>query len=115
MDLQKNANLEYPVYRPWTDDSLNDNIVWTPYPRSNQVKCPNKPALLGYVMAALANLTEITSNIQELFNSKAFDMRIDDLWRETNEFHTLLCRWRQELPDVFAVDDHPVPQVLFFQ
>lgn len=114
MDLQKNPNLEYPIYRPCIDDELND-IVWTPCPRSNQVKYPNKPALLGYVMAALAKLTEVTLNIQALFNVKAFKMGIDDLWRETNEFHTLLCRWRQELPHVFGVHNDPVPQVLFFQ
>lgn len=115
MELHKDANLEAPVCRPYTSDDLNDNIAWTPYPRSNQVEYAEKPGLLRYVATELANLTEITAGIQQLFFMDACHMEINDLWRKTNRIYSRLQLWHENMPDVLEIDDRPVPQVLFLQ
>lgn len=114
MELHKNANLELPVCRPYTED-LNDGIVWVPYPRSNQIKCIEKPALLRCVAIELADLAEISVNHKGLFAGGAIDMAVDSLWRETEKLHNHLCQWHENLPDFLRVDEHAVPQVLFLQ
>lgn len=113
MELRKNANLEPPVCRPFTEDDLDDDVAWTPYPRSNQVKYAKKPGLLRYVATELANLTEITADIQRLFFINACHMGVNDLWRKTNELYSRLQQWRENIPGIMMIHDHPVPQVLF--
>lgn len=115
MELHKDANLEPPLCRPYTPDDLNDNIAWTPYPRSNQIEYAEKPGLLRYVATELANLTEITAGIQQLFFMDACHMEINDLWRKTNRIYSRLQLWHENMPDVLEIDDRPVPQVLFLQ
>lgn len=114
MELHKNANLELPVCRPYTDDP-NDGIVWVPYPRSNQIQCIEKPALLRCVATELADLAEISVNHWRLFAGGAINMTVDCLWRETNKLYNHLRQWYENLPDFLRVDDNAVPQVLFLQ
>jgi hypothetical protein len=115
MELHKDANLEPPVRQPYTSDDLNDDIAWTPYPRSNHIEYANKPGLLRYVATELSYLTEVTAGIQQLFFMNACRMDADDLWTRTNEFYSRLQQWSQKMPDVLKTDDYPVPQVLFLQ
>lgn len=113
--LRKNANLDLPISRPYTEDDLLDGAVWAPYPRLNQAQYGQQPALLRYVGIEMANLAEITINIIGLSFRQITGMGIDSLWNATNELHVRLVKWYEDLPAVLHVDGYPAPHVVFLQ
>ena len=115
MALQKVANLRFPFNKPHLTDELSDGIMWIPYPRSNQVKYVEKPALLRSVLAGLVDLTEIALDIQDLLYDKAFCLDTRSIWIETTELYHRLRRWMEDLPEDLKLDEQPVPQVLYLQ
>lgn len=115
MGLQKVANLRSPFGKPHMTDELSDRIMWIPYPRSNQVKYAEKPALLRSVLAGLVDLTEIALDIQDLLYDRAFGLDTQSIWVETTELYHRLQRWMEDLPDDLKLDEQPVPQVLYLQ
>lgn len=115
MTLLKVADLDLPLSRPYTGYDLDDDIMWIPYPRSNQIDYAKKPALLRYVMADLSGLTEIVVDIQNLLFDKARRMSIDDTWTAANQLYTKLQHWHENLPRILDIDSRPVPQVLLLR
>lgn len=115
MTLLKVADLDLPLSRPYTGYDLDDDIMWIPYPRSNQIDYARKPALLRYVMADLSDLTEIVVDIQNLLFDKARRMSIDDTWTAANQLYTKLQHWHENLPRILDIDSRPVPQVLLLR
>lgn len=113
--LRKNPNLELPISRPYMDNDLVDNAIWEPYPRLNQTKDDQKPALLRSVGIEMASLAEIAVDILELSFRRISGMGIDGLWNATNELYVRLISWHDNLPEVLQIDDYSVPQVMFLQ
>ncbi|KAL2834350.1 fungal-specific transcription factor domain-containing protein [Aspergillus cavernicola] len=111
MEYRKTANLGVPRLSLDEMDDLERDTFWIPYhPRSNYMGHPKKPALLPYVMAGLAGLTEFVLEIQNLFFDKALDMSIHDVWAEADRLHSRLEAF---LGDTAILEDQPVPQLLF--
>lgn len=116
MTLQKVSGLRSPPSRPYAKEDMDvDDVHWTPYPRSNQVSCPTKPALLRYVKHALATLMELAWEIQDLLVERVFDLDIEGAWAATADLHGRLESWVEELPAMLKVDNNPLPHVLLLQ
>jgi hypothetical protein len=96
-------------------DDRREDIMWTPYPRSNRIGYSQKPALLKFVMAEMVRLTEILVEIQGFIFHAAYLMEVDQAWARANDFHRRLQLWYDNLPDVLGINDCPVPQVLFIR
>lgn len=113
--LHKVADLDLPLATLYTGDDLSDDIMWIPYPRSNQIDYAKKPALLRYVMANLCDLIKIVVEIQDLLFDKARQMSIDDSWTAANQLYTRLRHWYENLPRILDIDNQPVPQALLLR
>jgi hypothetical protein len=96
-------------------DHLDRNTNWIPYQiRTNEFTYIRKPALLRHVMAGLAELTETTVMLQDLFFDKALepDMSVQDVCKEANQLHSRLQAFLKRMA---IIEQPPVPQVLFLQ
>ncbi|OJJ46666.1 hypothetical protein ASPZODRAFT_152115 [Penicilliopsis zonata CBS 506.65] len=113
MTLRKIANLGRPIFWPYAQKHHSDGIAWTPYPRSNQIECTSRPALLRCVMTELIKLMEIAWEIHGLLFERAFGSDPGDIWAAASDFHRRLQNWSRNLPKALDIDDQPVPQVLF--
>ncbi|KAL3474848.1 hypothetical protein BJX99DRAFT_247911 [Aspergillus californicus] len=111
LESRKMANLGVPRLSLHEMEDLESDVLWIPYhPRLDYMGYSRKPALLRYVMAGLAGLTETIADIQDLFFEKALDMSINDVWVEVNRLHTRLEGFHR---DTAVIDEQPVPQLLF--
>lgn len=113
LEMGQTADFKLPVTRPFAKDGLDDGIMWSPYPRTNQIRCVEQPALLSYVLIELANLTEIIVDMENLLFDKAFDMAAPDLWSAALVIYSRIQTSLECLPDALSIDDNPLPQALF--
>jgi hypothetical protein len=113
MARQRDAKFEFPISKPYRRDELDEGIMWTPYPRSNQIDYAKKPALLRYVMIEMSDLTEILVEVQGLLFDNPFQG--DELWRAVDLQYTRLKLWYNKLSDALDIDERPVPQVLLLR
>lgn len=111
--MGKTVDLTLPGPRPYTIDDLDDDVMWTPYPHTNQNSYVEKPSLLRFVTVELAYLAEILADISSLLFDKAFDMGVDDLWLAAERLYSRLRIRLDRLPDALEIDDLEVPQALF--
>ncbi|OJJ76189.1 hypothetical protein ASPBRDRAFT_192355 [Aspergillus brasiliensis CBS 101740] len=111
---RKVADLKPPKYKPYSVTALDDDdVMWTPYPRFNQVDHAKQPAYLRLVMTKMIDLTEIVADIPELLFDKGLDMAIGELWIAANKKCVRLQRWLDSLPKDFEADDEKPPQILY--
>ncbi|EHA22972.1 hypothetical protein ASPNIDRAFT_37001 [Aspergillus niger ATCC 1015] len=110
---RKIAELKPPKYKPYPQTALDDKIMWTPYPRFNEVDHIKKPAYLRFVMTKLIDLTEIVADIPDLLFDKGIDMAIGELWIAANKKCVRLQRWLDSLPNDIENDDEKPPQILY--
>ncbi|KAI9368826.1 fungal-specific transcription factor domain-containing protein [Aspergillus egyptiacus] len=111
LESRKLANLGAPRLSLNEMDDVGKGILWIPYhPRPNYVEYPKKPALLRYVLAKMAGLTEAVMEIQDLFFDKFLDMNIHDIWVAADRLYTRLETF---LENEVCLDDQPVPHLLF--
>lgn len=113
LEMGKTVDLTLPGPRPYTIDDLDDDVMWTPYPHTNQNSYVEKPSLLRFVTVELAYLAEILADISSLLFDKAFDMGVDDLWLAAERLYSRLRIRLDRLPDALEIDDLEVPQALF--
>lgn len=111
--MRQPPDLVLPDLKPYIINDLDDNIMWTPYPRTNQISYVEKPALIRYVMIEHVHLTEILIDICSLLFDKAFDMGIDDLWLAANRIYSRLQMCLERLSGALKVEDQQAPQALF--
>jgi hypothetical protein len=112
---RKVAELKPPKYKPYPVTALDDDFMWTPYPRFNQVGLAKHPAYLRLVMTKMIDLTEIVADIPDLLFDKGLDMPISELWIAANKRCVRLQRWLDSLPKDFEADDEKPPQILYLQ
>ncbi|KAJ9297413.1 transcriptional regulator family: Fungal Specific TF [Paecilomyces variotii] len=111
----RQAAMKAPTSRPYTREQLDDNLTWTPYPRSTQIDYAKKPALLRYILIELSDLSEILVDMQDwLFNRDA-SIITDVCWNTAMAFYSRLQKWHSRLPTILDVGYCPVPQVLVLQ
>ncbi|GAT26775.1 C6 transcription factor [Aspergillus luchuensis] len=111
---RKVAELKLPKYKPYPVTALDDDdVMWTPYPRFNQVGLAKHPAYLRFVMTKTIDLTDIVADIPELLFDKGLDMAIGELWIAANKKCVRLQRWLDSLPKDFEADDEQPPQILY--
>lgn len=115
MEMSNVADLPLPRVRLYPTSHPDQNILWTPYPRSNHLNYEQKPSLLHYTMIGMADLSEINVQIQDLLFLKAFDMNADEMWEAAETLYTRLGMWSRGLPSVLSPDKPQIPQVLFLQ
>lgn len=115
MERHRVANLQFPRATPFLSNDLEDSVSWIPYPRSNQNEYDSRPALLRHVMVAMASLTEINIEIQDLLFDQALDMNFDELWTAAGELYARLRKWHKSLPEILQIGEEPIPQILFVQ
>ncbi|PYH99633.1 C6 transcription factor [Aspergillus ellipticus CBS 707.79] len=109
----KVAELKRPRYKPYLVNGLDDHILWTPYPRFNQVDYAKKPAHLRFVTTHMIGLSEIVADVQDLLFDKGLDMGIGELWMAVGRMHVRLQAWLDSLPDILDNEDERAPQVLY--
>lgn len=111
----RQAAMKAPTSRPYTREQLDDDLTWTPYPRSTQIDYAKKPALLRYILIELSDLSEILVDMQDwLFNRDA-SIITDVCWNTAMAFYARLQKWHNRLPTILDVGYCPVPQVLVLQ
>ncbi|KAE8146034.1 hypothetical protein BDV25DRAFT_133262 [Aspergillus avenaceus] len=117
METQKMANLSPPIFERVKPRSIDDDVRWIPYPRSNYIDYAKRPALLSETMSQMANLTEVIVEIQELLFEKAFDMAIGEICISAGGLYSRLETWFRNLPDYLEIDKDglQIPQVLSLQ
>ncbi|PWY73678.1 C6 transcription factor [Aspergillus heteromorphus CBS 117.55] len=108
----KVAELKPPRYKPYLVSGIDDHILWTPYPRFNQVDYVKKPAHLRFVATKMIELTEIVIDVQALLFDKGLDMSIGELWMAAGGIYVRLKDCLGGLPDILDSEDEKVPQVL---
>lgn len=113
LEMGTTADLMLPIGRPYATDDLHDSIMWSPYPRTNQISYAEKPALLRYMVNELANLTEIMVDIEDLLFDKVFDIGVDGLWSAADGIYSRIRTCLEFLPDALRIGDQPLPQALF--
>ncbi|KAL4888977.1 hypothetical protein BDV59DRAFT_210620 [Aspergillus ambiguus] len=111
----RGANLHRPRSMLASDKHHHDDIIWAPYPHLNQIEYGKKSALLRCVMAALASLSDIAVEIQDLLLDKALVVNIDEALVATGPLYARLDQWPGTLPDILRIDKEPIPQTLFVQ
>lgn len=108
LEMRTTADLILPIVRPYATDDLDDGIMWSPYPRTNQISYVKKPALLRYMTNELANLTEIVVDIDLLFD-KALDIGVDGLWSAADGIYSRIRTCLEFLPDALRIENQPLP------
>ncbi|KAB8233349.1 putative C6 transcription factor [Aspergillus alliaceus] len=117
MESRKPVNLRPPIFQLRGRDTVDDDVVWIPYPRSNHIEYLKKPALLREIMIQTVDFTELVVNMQDLLFDKAFDMAIGDLRIAVSAMYTRLETWLRNLPRPLGIDKESVqvPQILNLQ
>lgn len=104
------APLEYPI----SDIKIcgNDDVDWTPYPRSNKITYSKQPARLPEIRQGLVDIAKILSDVQKFIGPGNRAVGSDDLWKEAESSFDRLNTWLQRWPTVSEMQNDPVPQVL---
>lgn len=110
--MRQIPDLVLPDPEPYIISDPGDDLMWVPYPLTNQISYTEKPALFRDVMIERVQLTEILVDICSLLFDKAFDMGIDDLWLAANGIYSRLQMRLEHLPGPL-VEEQQVPQALF--
>lgn len=113
LQSRKVAELKPPIFKPYTENAHDKDIMWTPYPRFNQADRVSKPAYLQFVMTKIIDLTKIIADIPDLLFDKGLDMAIGELWIAANKKWGDLQRWLESLPNILENDDEKPPQILY--
>lgn len=114
LESRKPVNLRPPIFQLHGRDTVDDDVVWIPYPRSNHIEYLKKPALLREIMIQTVDFTELVVNMQDLLFDKAFDMAIGDLRIAVSAMYARLETWLRNLPRPLEIDKESVqvPQIL---
>lgn len=107
--------MKAPSSRPYTKEQLDNDLTWTPYPRSTQIDYAKKPALLRYIFVEISDLIEILVDMQDWLFYRDAPRNPDSCWSTATGFYTRLQQWHDRLPSILDVDDCPVPQVLLLR
>ncbi|GKZ37320.1 hypothetical protein AbraIFM66950_008807 [Aspergillus brasiliensis] len=113
LQSRKVAELKPPKYKPYPLTALDDDIMWTPYPRFNQIDHIKQQARLRIVMSKMIDLTEIVADMPDLLFDKGPDMAIGGLWIAASKKCVRLQRWLDSLPKVFETEEGKQPQIWY--
>ncbi|KAJ5705147.1 hypothetical protein N7536_000836 [Penicillium majusculum] len=113
IELQKIAPSAYPT----SNVKLcgNEDLDWTPYPRSNSIAYDKKPACLPQVRDGLAEVNIILVDVQKLISDKSRGVSFKELWNRAQDPFDRLNSWLQRWPSVPEIQRNSVPQVLLLR
>ncbi|KAJ9492298.1 hypothetical protein VN97_g902 [Penicillium thymicola] len=113
IELQKIAPSAYPT----SNVKLcgNEDLDWTPYPRSNNITYDKKPACLPQVRDGLAEVNIILVDVQKLVSDKIRGASFEELWKKAQDPFDRLNSWLQRWPSVPEIQRNSVPQVLLLR
>ncbi|KAJ5143825.1 Transcription factor [Penicillium bovifimosum] len=114
IELPRAAPVAYPTCE--VERCGNEDVNWTPYPRSNKITCDTKPARLPQVREGLAQVAQILVDVKTLVSDKHHRRASStELWGKANGPFERLTDWLQQWPGVAEIQNDPVPQVLLLR
>lgn len=95
--------------------SSDDEVDWTPYPRSNQITYATQPAHLPSLRYGMADLADIMAHIQSLFFDEELKLSFRALVAQAEIIFLRLQNWLADWPDAVRFGKEPMSQLLILR